>query len=447
MTNTKKFRISPSIQICLGFVILILLGAFLLSLPISNKDGKWLNIVDALFTSTSSVCITGLTTVNIGSQFTLLGKIVMLLLIEIGALGTISLTSLILLILGKKINLSNRVALKESLNKDTVQGVVKFIIKIIVITLIIQAIGALMLLYSTITYYGNFWKGLFSAIFLSISAFCNSGVDPFDNTSLNSLGDFAGNVTMLIPIAILIIVGGIGFVVLTDGFKNFVNKQHSKVVLITTASLIIISTVLFLIFELSNPATIGNMSAGDKLLNAFFQSVTPRTAGFAVLDQSKLTGASRILTMLLMFIGGSPNSTAGGIKTTTLIILILFMFKKQNNNGDIVLNNKKVSSKILFKALKILIYVIFAILISVLAIRIAEPEIISTEAILFECISAISTVGLTMGITTTLSTFSQLILIVLMYAGRVGLTTIILAISSKSEPNNIEYNNTDIIVG
>ncbi len=447
MTNTKKFRISPSIQICLGFAILILLGAFLLSLPISNQDGKWLNIVDALFTSTSSVCITGLTTVKIGSQFTLFGKIIMLLLIEMGALGTISLTSLILLILGKKINLSNRVALKESLNKDTIQGVVKFIIKIVVITLIIQMCGTILLLYSTITYYGNFWKGLFGAIFLSISAFCNSGVDPFDNTSLNSLGDFASNITMLIPIAVLIIIGGIGFVVLTNGFKNFANKQHSKVVLITTASLIIIGTLLFLIFESSNPDTIGHMSAGDKLLNSFFQSVTPRTAGFAVLDQSKMTGASRILTMILMFIGGSPNSTAGGIKTTTLVILILFMFKKQNNNGDIVLNNKKVSSKILFKALKILIYVIFAILISVIAIRIAEPEIICTEAILFECISAISTVGLTMGITTSLTTFSQLILIALMYVGRVGLTTIILAISSKSEPCNIEYNNTDIIVG
>ena len=447
MTNTKKFRISPSIQICLGFAILILLGAFLLSLPISNQDGKWLNIVDALFTSTSSVCITGLTTVKIGSQLTLFGKIIMLLLIEMGALGTISLTSLILLILGKKINLSNRVALKESLNKDTIQGVVKFIIKIVVITLIIQMCGTILLLYSTITYYGNFWKGLFGAIFLSISAFCNSGVDPFDNTSLNSLGDFASNITMLIPIAVLIIIGGIGFVVLTNGFKNFANKQHSKVVLITTASLIIIGTLLFLIFESSNPDTIGHMSAGDKLLNSFFQSVTPRTAGFAVLDQSKMTGASRILTMILMFIGGSPNSTAGGIKTTTLVILILFMFKKQNNNGDIVLNNKKVSSKILFKALKILIYVIFAILISVIAIRIAEPEIICTEAILFECISAISTVGLTMGITTSLTTFSQFILIALMYVGRVGLTTIILAISSKSEPCNIEYNNTDIIVG
>ncbi len=451
MENVKKrFRLSPSMQIVLGFILIILLGAFLLCLPISHTNGEWFNFFDSLFTSTSAVCITGLAVVNFSTAFSLFGQIVILLLIQIGGLGIVSITSLIFLILGKKINLSNRLTLKESLNRENIQGVVKFIKKVIIITLTIELVGALVLLYSTTTYYNSFAKGLFSAIFLSISSFCNAGIDVFgsDNSLILSLSGFSQNVLMLLPIIFLIILGGIGFVVLIDGFKNFKFKQHTKVVLWTTGVLLVLGTVLFLIFEWNNPNTLGNMPFGYKLLNALFQSTTTRSAGFATLDQSALTPASRILTLVLMFIGGSPNSTAGGIKTTTFFIILLFTFKKSNDNGDITFKERKISNKIITKAIKIFLFAILMLIVSICVIRIIEPSSISLEGIIFECVSALTTVGLSMGITASLTTASQVIITILMFAGRIGLTTFALVVSSKANTTNkIEYTNTDIIIG
>lgn len=451
MENIKKrIRLSPSTKIILGFLGIILLGAFLLSLPISNNNGLWFNFFDSLFTSTSAVCVTGLTVVDIATQFNLFGQIILLLLIQLGGLGIVAITSLIFLILGKKINLSSRLTIQESLNKDTLQGVVKFIKKSIIITFIIEGIGALLLLYSTTTYFGHFGKGLFGAIFLSVSAFCNAGFDILGNEQAQflSLSNFTSDILMLLPIMFLVVLGGIGFVVLIDGFKNIKTKQHTKIVLWITGILIILGTVLFLIFEWNNNDTIGSMSFGEKILNALFQSVSPRTAGFASIDQSALTNGSTITTIFLMLIGGSPNSTAGGIKTTTFFVLLLFLFKTSNENNDIVYRDRKLSVKIISKALKIVLYTLISLIIACCLIRIIEPNSISLGAIIFECTSAICTVGLSTGITPTLAFGSKLILILLMFIGRVGMATIALIVSSKHHTNNnIEYTNTDIIIG
>lgn len=449
--NKKKLRLSPSIKILLGFMSVILLGAFLISMPISNNSGEWLNFVDAFFTSTTSVCVTGLVTVDIGTTFTLFGQIVILILIQVGGLGIVAVTSLIFLILGKKINLSNRIALKESLNRDSIQGVVRFIKKVIWLTLTIELIGVLLLLYSTINYTGSFWKGLFSAVFLSVSAFCNTGIDIYGSSTSQflSLSPFADNVLMLLPIMMLIILGGIGFVVMIDGIRNVRTNQHVRVVLISTLILLIGGGALYLIFEWNNPNTIGNMSVGEKILNAFFQSVATRSGGASTFSQSAMTTGGILLTLMLMFIGGSPTSTAGGIKTTTFFILCLFLFKSPRNNGEIIYRDRKISANIINKAFKIVLYSIFVLLISVIIISMIEGDRFSTISIVFECVSAISTVGLSMGVTPLLSPASKMVVALLMFIGRVGITTIALAISSKRIQTDyqVEYINTDIIIG
>ncbi|MBQ4557796.1 MAG: Trk family potassium uptake protein [Clostridia bacterium] len=445
----KRFKLSSSAKIIIGFISLIILGSFLLCMPISNTDGKWLNYIDSIFTSTSAVCVTGLTVIDISTKFTLFGKIIILSLIQLGGLGIIAITSLIFLILGKKINLSSRIAIKESINKDSLQGVVKFIKKSIIITFIIESIGAILLLPSTISHFDNIGLGIFSAIFLAISAFCNAGFDILGKSGQEflSLNNFSSNILMLLPIIFLIILGGIGFIVLLSNKNDFKTKQHIKLVLWISGILIFGGTILFLIFEWNNPNTLGNMSLGEKIINALFQSVTTRTAGFASINQANLTTGSRILTILLMFIGGSPNSTAGGLKTTTLFILLLFMFRSANENNDIEFKGKKISNKLLIKAVKVTLYTLFSLTLSICLISLFEP-LIPLNSIIFECVSAISTVGLTMGITPHLAIGSKLILTILMFVGRIGLATIALTITSKQAKNtNIEYPNTDIIVG
>ena len=452
MSDLKiKKRMSPSLQILLGFMTIILLGAFLLSLPISNNDGQWLNFVDAIFTSTSSVCVTGLIVVDTAVQFTLFGQFVIMFLIQIGGLGIVAITSLIFLLLRKKINFSNRIALKESLNRDTIQGVVKFIKKVIILTFLIEAIGALCLLYSTITYFGSFWKGLFSAIFMSISSFCNAGFDVFgtETSQFMSLNSFASNVLLQLPIMMLIILGGIGFVVIIDGIKNFRNNQHARVVVWTTIILIFGGAILFMLAEWNNPLTLGNFSVGEKILNSFFQSVTTRTAGASTIDQSGLTPIGALGTMFLMFVGGSPTSTAGGIKTTTLFVIILLLFKSPNQNGNFVFRDRKISANIIHKAIKLVLYSISILIVSIIIISFLEGDSVDIISVMYECVSAISTVGLTMGITPYLSGMSKIIITLLMFVGRVGMTTILVALSTKNKDmsNQIDYINTDIIVG
>lgn len=451
-TGLKRIRLSPSMQILLSFTAIILIGALLLSLPIANSNGMWLNIVDSLFTSTSAVCVTGLVVVDTAVQFTLFGELVILILIQIGGLGIIVVSSFVLVVLRKKINLSNRLTIQESLNKETMQGVVKFIKKTIVIALAIEFVGMLLLLYATISYTGNFWKGLYYATFMSISAFCNAGFDVFgcDMSQFTSLYSFASNVMMLLPLMMLVVIGGLGFVVLFDIFKKANNRQHARLVLIMTSILLFGGAILFVIFEWNNPSTLGNMSVGEKILNGLFQSVTTRTAGMATLDQAMLTSNSKFLTMFLMFVGGAPNSTAGGIKVTTLFLILLFMFRLPNDAGDIRLKDRRVSRKLIMKAFRVVIYAVSVLLLAIVLVNTFEGGIIPLESVLFECVSALSTVGLSMGITQILTIPSKVVVILLMFIGRVGFTTIAMAVTNKLmnvNQNEIEFTNTDIIIG
>jgi trk system potassium uptake protein TrkH len=287
---------------------------------------------------------------------------------------------------------------------------------------------------------------------MSISSFCNAGFDVFGESGKEflSLNSFASDVTMLLPIMMLVVIGGIGFIVLFDLFSKEKKKQHTKVVLLTTAILLLGGGIIFTIFEWNNPNTLGGMPWYNKILNGFFQSVTTRTAGASTIDQSLFTTGSRVLTMMLMFIGGAPNSTAGGIKVTTLFILLLFMFRLPNDNGDIRFRERKVSRKVIMKAFRIIMYTLFVLLIAIVLIRVFEGDLIPFESIIFECVSAISTVGLSMGITPLLTVGSKMVLTMLMFIGRIGIVTFVTAISSRgfNQPHQeIEFTNTDIMVG
>ena len=455
----KKARVNAPLKVILSFLTVILVGSLLLSLPIASKDGNWFSYIDALFTSTSAVCVTGLVVVDTAVHFSLFGQIVIMLLIQIGGIGFISISALFLLAAGKRLGYKNRVMLQESLNQDTSQGVVALIQKIAKIVFIIEGFGFVCLLPSMVISYG--WlDGAFKALFLSISAFCNAGFDILGTVGMefSSLAGFAKAAYILLPIMFLIVLGGIGYSVIVEIASRFKSENrkkrltfHTKVVLIITAVLIVSGTTLFAIFEWNNPDTIGNMTVYDKIINCLFQSITPRTAGFATFDQAKLTSSSRVITNILMFIGGSPGSIAGGVKTTTVFILIIAAFRKTGEKGDAVLHRRRIKNQTIMKALRIVFMAIILAVLATITICLVEKynEFASSSAVIFEVLSAISTVGLSLGLTPTLHITSKLILIALMFIGRVGTITIAYAVHRKSQDadGKIEFEDSKIIVG
>lgn len=456
MKQKKEWLTAPA-KIALSFIGLILIGSFLLCLPISSNNGQWWSFIDAMFTSTSAVCVTGLVVVDTAVHFTVFGQVVLMLLIQIGGLGFISMSALIMLWAGKRLSYKNRVLLQESLNKDSNEGVVKLIKKIAIIVFSAEGIGFVLLLPSMIISYGA--SGIFKALFLSISAFCNAGFDILGTTGtqFQNLAPFAQNVFVLLPIMFLVVTGGIGYVVILEALGKLKTKDkkpfsfHAKVVLIMTSVLLLTGTLLFALFEWNNPNTIGNMSTFDKIINSLFQSVTPRTAGFNTFDQANLTSQSRVVTDILMFIGGSPTSIAGGVKTTTVFVLLLSAFRSTNQNGEIVVGKKAISSRTINKCLRTIVLAILLSVVSTLLILLLEHgnPLASSSSVIFEVLSAISTVGITLGITPTLCVGSKLILMLLMFIGRVGSLTLAFSIKFKSRDayGQINYPDSKIIVG
>ena len=447
------FKMSPAKYILLSFASLIFIGAFLLCLPISNVHGEWRSFVDALFSSTTSVCVTGLMTIDIAAEFTLFGEFVVLLLIQIGGLGFVTSASLIYMMIGKKINYQTRITLQESLNADDNAGIVKTVKHIFAITAICEFLGFLALLPSMIKFSGGFWSGSFKALFLAISAFCNAGIDPLGTATaeFSNLAVFSTNASVLIPLMFLIVMGGIGFIVVVDViFRPQKTKKltlHTKVVLMMTAILIVFGALVFMCAEWNNSKTFGNLSTFDKITNSFFQSITTRTAGFSTINQGDLTQLSIMVSTILMFIGGSPMSVAGGIKTTTFFILILILFKNQDQNGNIIHNGKKITNKILTKAVRITLIAISLLFVGVVIIYLCEGGTLGVESLIYEVVSAICTVGLSFGITPGLCAMSKLTLVALMYVGRVGMLTIPLAFKLKETNSSIKYVNAKITVG
>lgn len=453
----KKSIFTPARATTLGFLAVILIGAFLLSLPISHNDGEWFGFTDSLFTATSCVCVTGLVVVDTAIEFTLFGQIVILLLIQIGGLGFMTLATVMFIVFGKKINLQSRIYMQESVSEDNLKGVVRLAQKIVIYTLAFEAMGAFILSFQFAKDFGV-GEGIFKAIFMSVSAFCNAGFDVLGANygAFSSLAHYQNNPLVLLTLGVLIIMGGLGFAVITDIIsrkKSNRLRAHSKAVLLMTTILIVLGTAMFLGFEYNNPKTIGNMNFGNKLLNSLFQAITPRTAGFQVLNQANLTVSGATLTMVLMFIGASPASTGGGIKTTTFLIMIAYLWSNLRGEKELVLNKKQITAAQLKKAVAIIITAVLVIVGSVMIISIAEGvngnKYAGFEEILFESISAFATVGLSMGITPTLSVVSKLMLCLVMLIGRTGPITMGFALVKKVNKTqvNIKYPNSDIMVG
>lgn len=426
----RKKRLSSFKLIALGFAGVIVLGALILMLPFSSNTGSVTPFHEALFTSTSAVCVTGLVVQDTGSYWSAFGQAVILLLIQIGGLGVVTVAATFTMLSGRKISLMQRSTMQDAISAPKVGGIVRLTRFIVRGTFLIELIGMVAMLPVFCRDHG--FKGIWMAAFHSISAFCNAGFDILGTTENKypSLTGYVGEPTINIVIMILIIVGGIGFLTWDDictnrwHFKKY--RMQSKVILVTSVILIIVPAIFFFLFDFTGLPT------GEKILASLFQSVTPRTAGFNTADLTAMTESSKAIMILLMLVGGSPGSTAGGIKTTTLAVLILNAFSVCRKKNDTEVYGRRLECSAVKSASTIT--VIYFLLFFIGGIIISTAEGMPLSACLYETASAVGTVGLTLGVTPQLSVLSQLILIVLMYLGRVGgLTLIYAAISNKNQ--------------
>jgi len=421
--NPKRLRMSSfsSAQIiAVGYLAVILMGSLLLMLPAASR-GQPPDFLNAMFTAVSATCVTGLAVFDTYTQWSVFGQIVIILLIQTGGLGFMTLISLSAMATGRKIGLKERSLLQDSVNGMQLAGIVRLVRRIVTGTLICEGIGAVLFSVSFIPRMG-IAEGIGNAVFLSISAFCNAGFDLNGKYGeYSSLCCFADDPLVCITAAMLILIGGIGFAVWEDIAKNKLRfsayRLHSKLALIVTLGLTVIGTVLFLIFEREH--TNSGLGTGQSILNAFFNSVTPRTAGFNTVDTAALSPASFALTVIYMFIGGSPGSTAGGVKTVTVAVLVLSAIASMKNSEDIDAFGRRFEEDITRKALTVVTVNLLIVFTGILFICGAQPELRLGDVV-FEGFSAINTVGMTTGVTRELSGFSRAVIMIMMYCGRVG---------------------------
>jgi trk system potassium uptake protein len=440
----RKIKLKGVQILALGFLIAIFIGGIILSLPISSASGEATNFLDAIFTSTSAVCVTGLVTLDTSTYWSTFGQMVIMILIEVGGLGFMTFGVLISLVLGKKITLRERLIMQEAMNIHSIQGLVKMVKYILVFTVSVQVFGAVLLSTQFIPEYG-IYKGLFYSLFHSISSFCNAGFDLFGTSLIN----YSSNTTVILVISTLIIIGGLGFTVLLEIYEFRSIKKfsiHSKLVLISTLILILIGTLLMFVFERNNVETIANMNMKDKMLNSFFASVSPRTAGFNSVSTTAMTSVSKFLTIILMFIGGSPGSTAGGLKTVTFAILVLTVISVIRGREDAEIFGRRFSKGVVYKAFTILFIAVSLVIMFTMILLFTEVSA-SFMDILYEVTSAFGTVGLTLGFTPNLSSIGKVLIILMMYFGRVGPLTVMLALARKNKKSGYKYPEGKILIG
>lgn len=446
ITLRHKFKLNAVQTLSLGFAIVILIGGILLSLPISSQDGTATDFIDSLFTSTTAVCVTGLVTLDTGTHWNYFGKTVIMVLIQVGGLGFMSFATLLAIIIGKKITLKERLVMQEAMNTFGIQGLVKMVRYILIFTFSVEGLGAL--LYSTqfIPEFG-FIKGVYYSIFHSVSAFCNAGIDLLGD--FRSLTIYYDNSVIILTTAALIIIGGLGFTVWMEiyNFKGIKKLSfHSKMVILITTVLVFGGALLMFLFEFNNPGTMRNMNLKDKLVNSFFASVTPRTAGFNSISTADMTPAGKLLTIILMFIGGSSGSTAGGIKTTTFGILIFTLISTIKGREDTEVFKRRVSKDTVYKSFAIFSIALALVLSVTMVLSITEVSA-PFEYLLYEATSAFGTVGLTLGLTPKLSLIGKILIILTMYLGRVGPLTVAVAITKVKKKQNYKYPEDKILVG
>ena len=446
--DLSQWRLTPYQVLVLGFALLILSGAFLLTFPVASSSGEGTPFIDALFTATSAVCVTGLVVVDTGTHYSGFGHIVIILLIQAGGLGIMAMSTLFAILIGKKIRLKERLLMQEALNQLSVAGVVRLTLYIIKVTLLIELIGGTIL---AIRWYPEFgWQGVYFGYWHAVSAFCNAGFDLFGSIygPFSSITAYVDDIVVNLTIGGLIIIGGIGFAVIDDVWSSgkFAKLSlHSKIVLVTTAILIVGGSSLFYLFEAHNPLTLEPLSVQGKVLGSFFQAVTPRTAGYNTLDFGKMYDATLLLTVILMFIGASPASTGGGIKTSTTAVLVLAIWALIRGRSDAECFGRRIPKEVIYKAFSIMLISFLLVIVATMALTITEHA--SFISILFEVTSAFGTVGLTTGLTPNLSWAGKLWLILTMFAGRVGPVTLALAIAMRVRRAQIQYPDGKMLIG
>ena len=449
MKKRKGFSLTTTHVIMLSFVALILIGTLLLLLPISTKERVSISFVDALFTATTSACVTGLTVVTTATTWSVFGQIVILFLIQIGGLGVITVMSAIAISFNRRMRLGDTILVMDAFNLNTMSELGRFVKKVVKGTLAVEGVGALLYMIAFVPKFGV--RGIWISIFNSISAFCNAGIDIIGE---NSLASYVHDPIVNIVTCLLVILGGLGYIVWWDVIRVIKSKNrgfkyltlHSKIVLSATAVMIVLGAVLIFIFEFDNPRSIGDYSLWQKVLASVFQSVTTRTAGFYTVPQSSLCTPSAVLSLLLMFIGGSPVGTAGGIKTVTLVVLIAYTSSIIRNKNSVSIFGRSLSKQALGKATAVCC-MSFAIMF-VSTILLSSGSDADMLDILYETGSATATVGLTRDLTSTLDMWGKLIIIATMYLGRIGPISLAVAFSLKKQAQNkIKDPTEEISVG
>ena len=434
--------------IALGFFLIIIVGTLLLMLPAASRSGQSAGLLNALFTATSTTCVTGLVVVDTYTNWTMFGQVVILLLIQTGGLGFITIGVFFSVFLKRRIGLKERNLIQESMNTLKIGGTVRLVKKIVWYALTIEGIGAVLLMFRFIPRFG--WpKGIWYGIFHSVSAFCNAGFDLMGQLEpYASLTVFYDDILINVVIMTLIVVGGIGFIVWDDISKHGLHFKkymlHTKIVLSMTGFLILSGAVCFFLFEQNN--LLAGMDVKAKILSSLFGSVTPRTAGFNTTDTGAYTEATRMLTMILMFIGGSPGSTAGGIKTTTMMVILLYVWANLRNKKGLNIFGRRLDEDSIKKASTVFFINLILAVLCVMMLCALEPQMALSD-ILFEVFSAIGTVGMTTGITRDLTTVSQCVLIFLMYCGRIGSMSFALSFTEKKKSTPVQLPAERITIG
>lgn len=447
----------PARKITISFLLVIICGTLLLMLPVSNQNHQYLNFLDALFTTVSATCVTGLVTLVPAEQFTFFGQVVLIFLMQIGGIGLITLVASFMIVLKNKLSLNDKIALKEVLNQENFINFKAFLRVIIKYTFVFEGIATLLLCFVFIPDFG--WgKGIFTSFFISVSAFCNAG---FDVIGAESLIPYADHLLVNLVVMGLIILGGLGFVVWFDvreKLKAVLHRKldwhylfrsltlHTRLVMIATMILVLIPALLILILEYHNPATLGPMNLYEKIIASLFSSVTLRTAGFASISFVDTYMASKFIMVLVMFIGGSPGGTAGGIKTTTLLVVFLCVLRSLRGQSHTNVFHRHISRAIIVRSTTIICINCLTLFLGVFLLSISESFDFLT--ILFEATSALATVGLSLSATPLLSTFGKIVIMWLMFVGRIGIMTFIMSIiKDKAEQDNIQYAEAHIVVG
>lgn len=455
MSRRKEGRVmgkkkNPGVIIVVSFLCVAIIGILLLSLPCMTTDGQGLGFSDAAFMAVSGSCIIGLSVIDVSTELTFWGQLVLLGLIQTGGVGFMTLATSVFAALGIRMGFSYRNIMKESLNHNTYYDIFSLTLTVVRYTFLIEGIGAVLLALRFVPLFG-LTRGLWYSIFHAVSAFNNAGFDLFGNSLESFVGDWYVNAVFMF----LIIIGGMGFVVILELITQWRRKEepfefvrfslHTKVVLIITALLLGVGTIAYLVIEFNNPATLGPLPLDEKLLAAMFQSVTSRTAGFSTIVLGNMQDSSILIMMFLMFVGGSPGSTSGGIKTTTFGIVLLAVYAVVRGREELVVLGRRISVPTILKSLAVIVVSMMLILTSLISLSLVENT--SLLQLAFEVISAFSTTGASIGATTQLSIIGKFILMLTMFLGRIGPLTIMLALTVKSKKSKLQYPEGQIMIG